>query len=58
MEVKATYTIETALEQLKRCGVRVNDMTILAGHGPHAPGLRALGAIDYLRARGFTLERL
>jgi hypothetical protein len=53
-----TYTPETALEQLARCGVRVNDTTIQVGRGSNAPGLRAWGAIDYLRKyAGYSVER-
>jgi hypothetical protein len=55
---KQKYTPTTAVEQLRRCGVRVDGNVILIGRGPNTPGLRALGAIDYLRKHaGFVVER-
>lgn len=54
---KQTYTPATAIEQLQRCGVRVSDKTILVNSGANAPGLRACGAIDYLRKQGYRVER-
>ena len=55
--MKQKYTPESAIDQLKRCGVRVVGNSILIGSGANAPGLRACGAIDYLRKQGYTVER-
>lgn len=52
---KATYTPESAVDQLRRCDVRVDGFTIVAGRGANSPGLRAWGAIDYLRKHGYSL---
>ena len=47
------YNVDKAIEQIIRCGGVVGDKTIRIT----LPGIRALGAIDYLCRCGYTWER-
>jgi hypothetical protein len=53
------YTLETALDQLARCGLRRIDVTVIPVSKSDPPGLRAWGAIDFLcKHCGYSIERV